>query len=212
MTSKIRIIEKHSARRPFICMGATAVVLILACSGSNRSKVETLSFTVDSTRLGGSFTDSVSGLSLRAPAGWRRLSAITLDRVRASIEADSTEAGLPVPWIQVLFSLKEQNAYLLVGRYDPSIFLDGHNSLVVWQKEELLGQFADSSVSYARFKHNRIVFEQLLASDAEFVVIKLFVQAPDRGVYQIEYVTRRSWYDTNLRAIESSIGSITFGS
>ena len=186
--------------------------VIAACSGSDRPEVETLDFSVDSTLLGESFADSAAGLFLKVPAGWRRLSEATVKQVQTSIEVVSGDTELPVPWILALFSLQEHNAHLVVGRYDPRLLPADRNSLLIWQKEELEGQFPESEVSFARFKHNGILFEQLLVAGAEFTVIKLFIRCEGRGIYQFEYVASRSWYEANLQSIESSIGSITFGS
>jgi len=188
-----------------------SVLLIVACSGSDKPEVETLAFTVDSALLGESFTDSVSGLILQAPINWQKLPDETVEQVQAGIAANPGDPDQPVPEILALFSLQEYNAHLVVGRYEPKLTSANLDSVLIWQRIGLRTQFPNVNVLSSKFLHNKSLFEQMLVVGDEFAVIKLFVRREGRGMVHIEYVAHRSWYETHLRAVESSIGSITLG-
>ncbi len=211
MFLKTDIFEKQGVRHQIILAVIISVFLIAACSGSDKPEVETLLFTVDSTLLGVSFSDSVSGLFLQVPAGWLGLSDETIEQIQTGIETGPTGQERPVPEILALFSLQEYNAHLVVGRYDPNLLPADQDSVLGWQKEGLQAQFINDKVLYSKFLHNRILFEQLLVVGDEFAVIKLLIRRENQAMCHIEYVAHRSWYETHLRAIESSIGSISFG-
>lgn len=49
---------------------------------------------------------------------------------------------------------------------------------------------------------------QLMVIDANFVRIKLICDAPETLVFEVDYRVPKDVYQTELRAIESSIGSI----
>ena len=49
---------------------------------------------------------------------------------------------------------------------------------------------------------------QLMVSAADFVHIKLICDAPETLVFEVDYRVPRDVYPTEMRAIESSIGSI----
>jgi hypothetical protein len=212
MLSLTDIFEKQDVRHRRILAFIISIFLIAACSGSDKPEVETLAFMVDSTLLGDSFTDSVSGLTLQAPAHWQRLSDETVEQVQAGIQANPGDPGQPVPEILALFSLQEYNAHLVVGCYEPKLSPAILDSVLAQQRAGLQTQFPEGKVLASKFLHNQNLFEQLLVVSGDFSVIKLFVRREDRGMVHIEYVAHRSWYETHLRAIESSIGSISLES
>ncbi len=212
MILKTDLFEKKGVRHQLILAIIISVFLVAACSGSDESEVETLAFAVDSILLGESFTDSISGLFLQAPADWQRLSDATVQQVQTGIETSPTGQERPVPEILALFSLQEHNTHLVVGKYAPNLLPADQDLVLSWQKEGLQAQFANDKVLFSKFLHNRFLFEQLLVVGNEFAVIKLFVRREGQAMYHIEYMVHRSWYETHLRAIESSIGSISFGS
>jgi hypothetical protein len=167
-------------------------------------------FSVDSSLLGESFMDSVSGLTISAPTRWQRLSEATVEQIQAGIEANQAGSGQMVPEILALFSLQEHNSHLVVGLYaseQPGAYLD---SLLSQQRAGLEAQFPGNNVLFDKFLHNDTRFHQLFVIGPELAVIKLFVRRQDRGIYHIEYVAHQSWYETHLNSIESSIGTIRF--
>jgi hypothetical protein len=167
-------------------------------------------FSVDSSLLGESFMDSVSGLTISIPARWQRLSEAVVDRIQAGIEANRAEPGRMVPEIMALFSLQEHESHLVVGHYDQEQAAAGLDTLLGQQRAGLEAQFPGDNVLFDKFLHNDTRFEQLHVIGPEVAIIKLFIQREGRGIYHIEYVAHQSWYETHPRSIESSIGTIRF--
>ena len=69
-------------------------------------------------------------------------------------------------------------------------------------------QFPKATVQRATFMKDAFRVHQLMVAASDFVLIKLICNAPENPVFEVDYVVPRDVYRTELRAIESSIGSI----
>ena len=69
-------------------------------------------------------------------------------------------------------------------------------------------QFPNATVQQAVFIKEAFRIHQLMVIAADFVRIKLICDAPETLVFAVDYHIPKDVYQTELRAIESSIGSI----
>ena len=69
-------------------------------------------------------------------------------------------------------------------------------------------QFPKATVRQTVFMKDAFRIHQLMVITADFVLIKLICDAPETLVFEVDYRVPRDVYQTELRAIESSIGSI----
>jgi hypothetical protein len=69
-------------------------------------------------------------------------------------------------------------------------------------------QFPKATVQRAIFMKDAFRVYQLMVGASDFVLIKLMCNASENPVFEVDYVVPRDVYETELRAIESSIGSI----
>lgn len=69
-------------------------------------------------------------------------------------------------------------------------------------------QFPNATVRQAIFMKDAFRIHQLMVIAADFVRIKLICDAPETLVFGVDYHIPRDVYETELRSIESSIGSI----
>ena len=69
-------------------------------------------------------------------------------------------------------------------------------------------QFPNATVQQTVFMKDAFRIHQLMVIAADFVRIKLICDAPETLVFEVDYRIPRDVYQTELRSIESSIGSI----
>jgi hypothetical protein len=69
-------------------------------------------------------------------------------------------------------------------------------------------QFPNATVQQAIFMKDAFRIHQLMVIATDFVLIKLICDAPKTLVFEVDYRIRRDVYQTEVQAIESSIGSI----
>ena len=69
-------------------------------------------------------------------------------------------------------------------------------------------QFPNATVQSTVFMKDAFRIHQLMVIAVDFVLVKLICDAPETLVFEVDYRVPRDVYQTELRAIESSIGSI----
>jgi hypothetical protein len=189
-----------------------SLLFATACSNSEETKVDALSFTVDPALLGERFVDASNGFSLQAPMDWASMPDSMLQQINAGIAASLEADSLRTPKLLAVYRHEVHQSHLVAARFSPEYTQSDRDSVVRSQTEGLRSRFGDKEILATPFIHRDCEFEQLLVFGDDFVVIKLFVHRGDFPMYHIEYVVPRSRYEMYSRAIESSIGSISFDS
>ena len=85
------------------------------------------------------------------------------------------------------------------------------DSVIQRQRSGLELAFAGTRVNPGRFTYRGFLLDQFMAMDSQTVVLKLLVRRSKLVLYQLDYVVSSGNYREELRAIESSIGSIDSG-
>lgn len=71
-------------------------------------------------------------------------------------------------------------------------------------------QFKPENAKYAEFLKDDIKISQFLIQDSINVIFKLLFENPDKKVLQFDYIIPQKNYKNEIKAIESSIGSIKY--
>ena len=179
----------------------------MGCDSPNAQKrtYETLVFNVDQTRLEPAIIDTTLKLEISAPKGWKAIEDAMLAEVIDRLGDKLTQGLEMVPrWI---FMKEDSPAMCVVSRLEGGA-VPPNDTLLQTLETAYRTQFPEATVQRAIFMKDAFRVHQLMVGTPEFVLIKLICNAPKNPVFEVAYVAPRDVYKTELRAIESSIGSI----
>ena len=180
---------------------------LVGCDSPNSQKrpYETLTFNVDPTRLEPVTTDTTLKLEISAPKGWKAIEDAMLSEVIDRLGDTLTQGLQMVPrWV---FLNENSQAMCVVSRLEGGA-VPPNDTLLQTLETAYRTQFPEATVERAIFMKDAFRVHQLMVGTPEFVLIKLICNAPKNLVFEVDYVVPRDVYGTELRAIESSIGSI----
>ena len=178
------------------------------CDPSNAKKqpYETLVFNVDETRLEPVVTDTALKIEIAAPKNWKQVDDSTLAQVVNTLESRLTAQDLQIVprWI---FLNEGSRAMCVVSKLN-GVEIAPNETLLETLTTAYRNQFPNATVHQAIFMKDAFRIHQLMVIATDFVRIKLICDAPETLVFEVDYHVPRDVYQTELRAIESSIGSI----
>lgn len=183
------------------------VVNLVGCDSPNSQKRthETLTFNVDPTRLEPAITDTTLKIEISAPKGWKAIEDAMLTEVIDRLGDTLTQGLQMVPrWV---FLNENSRAMCVVSRLEGGA-VPPNDTLLKTLETDYRAQFPEATVQRATFMKDVFRVHQLMVAASDFVLIKLICNAPENPVFEVDYVVPRDVYGTELRAIESSIGSI----
>ena len=172
---------------------------------SQKRTYETLVFNVDRTYLEPAITDTTLKLEISAPKGWKAIDDAMLAGVIDGLGDKLTQGLQMVPrWV---FMNEDSRAMCVVsGLEGGTVPLD--ETLLQTLETAYRTQFPKATVQRAIFMKDAFRVHQLMVGTSDFVLVKLVCDAPENPVFEVDYVVPRDVYEAELRAIESSIGSI----
>ena len=180
---------------------------LAGCDPPNSQKrtYETLVFNVDRTRLEPAITDTTLKMEISVPKGWKAIDDAMLVQVIDGLGDMLTLGVQMVPrWV---FLNEGSRAMCVVSRLKGGeVLLD--ETLLKTLETTYRAQFPKATVQRAIFMRGAFCVHQLMVGTSDFVLVKLVCNAPENPVFEVDYVVPRDVYETELRAIESSIGSI----
>lgn len=181
---------------------------MIGCDSPNFPKRghEPLVFNVDEALLEPPITDQTLKIAIAAPKEWKTIDESLLSRVVDSLDTPPTEGFQIVPrWI---FVNEDSLAMCVVSRVDGAE-IPPNAPLLKTLETAYRSQFPKATVEQTIFMKDAFRVHQLMVVASDFVLIKLICNAPESEVFEVDYRVPRDVYATELRAIESSIGSIT---
>lgn len=190
----------------FLLCGIT-IGSLTGCNPPNSKKhtYEALVFTVDQTRLEPAITDAMLNIRVSAPKGWKAIDDVMLMRVVDEL-GDKLAQGLLQIVPRWVFVNEGSRAMCVVsslkGREVPD------ETLLKTLETAYRSQYPKATVLTTIFMKDAFCVHQLMIGASDFVLIKLICNAPENPVFEVDYVVPREVYETELRAIESSISSI----
>ena len=180
----------------------------VGCDSFNTKKLphETLVFNVDETRLEPAVTDTVLKITIAAPKNWKKIDDSMFAQVVNKLESQLTPQDLQmVPrWI---FLNEDSRAMCVVSKLD-GVETAPDETLLENLTTAYRNQFPNATVRQAIFMKDAFRIHQLMVIATDFVRIKLICDAPETLIFEVDYHIPRDVYQTELKAIESSIGSI----
>ena len=178
------------------------------CDSPNRAKqpYETLTFTVDKTQLEPAVADATLRIKIAPPKNWKKIDDSLFAQVITTVESQRTPQDLQVVprWI---FLNADSLAMCIVSKLNGADIVPDE-TLLQTLKTAYQNQFPNATVQQAIFMKDAFRIHQLMVIDTDFVRIKLICDAPETLMFEVNYRIPRDVYRTELRAIESSIGSI----
>ncbi len=178
------------------------------CDPPNAKKqpYETLVFNVDETQLEPVVTDTVLKIAIAAPKNWKQIDDSMLAQVVNKLEPQLTPQDLQIVprWI---FLNEGSRAMCVVSELN-GVEMAPDETLLETLTTAYRNQFPNATVQQTIFMKDAFRIHQLMVIAADFVHIKLICNAPETLVFAVDYHISRNVYQTELRAIESSIGSI----
>ena len=192
----------------FLWCGIT-IIGFSGCDPPNTKKqpYETLVFNVDETRLEPVVTDTVLKIAIAAPKNWKQIDDSMLTQVVNKLKSQLTLKDLQrVPrWI---FLNESSRAMCVVSELN-GVEITPNEALLETLATAYRNQFPKATVQQTIFMKDAFRIHQLMVIAADFIHIKLICDAPETLIFEVDYHVPRNVYQTELRAIESSIGSIT---
>ena len=179
----------------------------VGCDSPNAQKqpYETLAFKVDETRLEPIVTDTTLRIKIAAPRDWKKIDDSMLTQVVDKLNVQSIPELQIVPrWI---FLNESSQAMCVVSELN-GVEIAPDETLLKTLTTAYRNQFPKATVRQAVFMKDAFRIHQLMVIAVDFVLIKLICDAPETLVFEVDYRVPRDVYQLELRAIESSIGSI----
>ena len=179
----------------------------VGCDSPNAKKhpYETLVFQVDESRLEPAVTDETLRIKIAAPKNWKKIDDAMLQQVTNKLDTQRIQGMQMVPrWI---FLNEDSRAMCVVSKLK-GVEIAPDETLLKTLTTAYQNQFPKATVQQAVFIKDAFRIHQLMVIATDFVRIKLICDAPETLVFQVDYHIPKDVYQTELRSIESSIGSI----
>lgn len=188
------------------------ILLILVlnnCSNKNDfSQIEEIKFNVDKDLLEQTFTDTISGISFCPPIHWKPVSQKIMSRIANAHLQNDDEKNAPVQLIPLqVFAEKKENANCFLSKL-VSGNLSGSDEIINSFKKSVQNKFADQTMKEGAFLIKDIVAYQFIIKQENAIVLKLLLSSKSFSPLVIDYIIPIKFYKKNLKAVESSIGSI----
>ena len=183
------------------------IIGFAGCDPPNTQKqsYETLVFKVDETRLEPTVTDTTLRIKIAAPKNWEKIDDSMLAQVANKVDAQLMPGLQMVPrWI---FLNESSRAMCVVSKLN-GVDITPNETLLKTLTTAYRNQFPNATVQQTIFMKDAFRIHQLMVIAADFVLIKLICDTPETLVFEVDYHIPKDVYQTELRSIESSIGSI----
>ncbi len=164
-----------------------------------------LTFDVNADLLGPEVVDSSLHITLSPPRNWNPIpeEALTQVKVKSKDILGQTIELEPCH----IFGNEQSRTMCFVSRLR-SLNIDNFETLMEDLKKAYYSKLKDSRIDSATYFKDEFMVHQLMVNTSQYVLIKLFLDSPDIPVFEVDYVVPLEVYGKELRAIESSIGSI----
>ncbi len=176
--------------------------LLAACG--EHPDVQTMHFNIDPDELSAAVEAPELGIRFQPPSGWAPLSAADVDSVRRVVGL-SHEAFELTPRYVFLDAATGSLLSVSTLRLDPPASFEAQ---VARYGALLAAQFPADSLRQGQYLKDGIHIAQFLLAPEGRVNFKLVFASPRTDWVQFDYIASQASYPGEIRAIESSIGSI----
>lgn len=178
----------------------------IACDPPSQKRAEeTLVFNVNQTLLEPAIRDTTLNITMAAPKAWEKMDDALFAEVMEQV-APHLRQGLELAprWI---FMNVRSRAMCIVSQVN-GVDITPDDTFLETQESAYRDAFPEAVVQRAIFRKDAFRVYQLMVNASDVVLIKLICDAPETLMFEVDYVVPKAVYAAELRAIESSIGSI----
>lgn len=182
------------------------IAFLFFCSKQEQKSAEhttELTFQVDSTKLESAIHQTDLGITFNPPKGWTQISDQLLEEFSKRNPSAMQDSLFLVKPVSVFFN-KDTKSFLYILKVlssDDSTSIDYYKKLI---------EVHLSPAKTGDFTKDKIHFNQYLIQDKARVNFKLLFSNLNSEFIQFDYIIPIESYASELKAIESSIGSIQF--
>ena len=191
--------------RRILLYSLLTLFLLSTCSERNEQPAyEEMIFNVDSNLLGKKVRINSAGIEFHFPKGFEQVDSQMFEQLRQSLL--KLKGFKHSPLLATINS--DQTAILLFLRIFPK---DSSIKKLTFAHVEEILQPNDTSttINIAKFTKDSIKILQYLVDTGNSIDFKLFFHDKDTNLYELDYLfLSRDEYAKNIKAIESSIGSL----
>lgn len=179
-------------------------ILSVGCAREETAPLAQMEFRVDSTLLGAVIEVPNHDLRFNPPVGWASISDSGV--VQVNEEAPGEEGAITVEAAHLFFHPTHRSVLSVSvlrqvagGRFEERIAA---------YAEVLKDAFPGPELKQTAFRKDGLHIVQFLARPEGLVNFKIVLDTPSADLIQFDYVVPQPFYEEQVRAIESSIGSI----
>ncbi len=169
-----------------------------------KTKYTEIAFNVDTSLLTEEYICPDHVITFNPPKGWEIISLDLLDSIKSNIIASEDSSEFKVVLINVFINT-EKTFTCFLSTFESELMADD-------LRENYLDGFRminqNISLNEGSFAHNELDFHQTIFVKDNYVTIKLITTINNKDVFMIDYIIPFKYYEEELRAIESSIGTI----
>ena len=183
----------------------TLLFVFVGCKSSKtEDKHPSLEFQIDPALLEPKIQDKELGIEISPPAGWeKRDSTFSNSGTLKELRAIEMLVGSP----KHFFQHNQTNSLCILSKSTTNSVKNTEN-LILRSKSGLEKQFPSAKISTSTFLKDKILVHQIMLLSSEYVILKLVCELDKLKAFEVVYILPKNAYADQLRAIESSIGSI----
>lgn len=188
-----------------------AFLWLFFCSNQNKNaNTDTLPeayFDIDSAKIGKLFQNDDYGIRFNPPRAWELVSPEIFEKISEHVSYRGSDQEFSFKPIYIF--LDQENGSMLsisvLSSVDDTVSTE---DLLKRYRELLDVRFGSSELKKVAFSKDGIGFLQFLIQEKDKVIFKLLFENLENQVIQLDYIVSRTIYPSEVKAIESSIGSI----
>ncbi len=175
--------------------------LFISCDSkapeSQTQFTQNLVFNVNPELLGSNVADSSLHISLSPPKKWTPIPEKELAQVRMKSK-DILDQIIELEPCHI-FGNEQLRTMCFVSRLR-SLDIENFKTLMEDLKKVYFSKLKGSKINSARFFKDEFLVHQLIVNTSQYVLIKLFLDAPDIQVFEVDYVVPLEFYGTGMAA------------
>jgi len=180
--------------------------MVLGCTKEQATNAEfaEVTFSVDLSLLSEEYICSDINISFYPPLGWGQISPVLMTAIKEKTKASQDTTGVTILPLNV-FMDKEKSLTCFI-----SVFISEFPADKTLENylNEIRIKNQDLNINEGTFTHNGLDFHQLTFTKGDKITVKLITLNSEQKVFMIDYVVPSTYYEEELRTIESSIGTI----
>jgi hypothetical protein len=181
--------------------------LFAACENSKKSNdPKELNFNVDKTKLNEKVNSPLLGLEFNPPANWNEIDSVLIRNMKGQLKSQSVRSDSIQFSLKKVFLDQENMSMLSISE------LEFDNAIAEpknYYDSRIQNKFEKASIfRRGEFLKDDIKFIQYLIENSGNVNFKLLFSNSNDKTIQFDYILTKKNYSNQIRAIESSIGSI----